>query len=160
MGKHKMKEKFLRAIHTGNYYEAKELTHNMSPDDLSQFLIDQACEIDSVSIDIYTFVCFLLIEREDLELHTNAAAILDLGMFFLEGAISGALSHARRMAELAPHDVSYKENLLSYLGRPDHVMSPEEGQSIAEAILASNPQNKTAIEAIEWITRPENPENS
>ncbi len=153
-----MKEKFLSAIHTGNYHEAKELTQGMSTHDLTHFLLDQACEIDSVSIDIYTFVCFELIERETLSLHSRAAAILDFGMFFMEGAISGALSHSRRMAELAPHDISHKRALLFYFGRPDHVMSSEEAQSIAQEVLAIDPEETKALGTIEWITRPEEPE--
>ena len=143
--------KFLSAIHIGNYQEAKKITCSMAINDLSQFLIDQS--IEEESINIYTFVCFLLMEHESTALHYCATGILDHGLCTLEGASSASLFHARRAAELSPNDISCKKELLCYYGMPDQVMSRTEAKKIAQEILLKDPTNDKALKVVETIKK-------
>src|SRR5260221_11641229 len=112
-----MNTNFLNVIHQGNYNEAKKLISGFSNNQLSKFLIDQAIETES--IDIYTFTCFLLSEQESIELHYCAAGILNHALCYLKGAASASLLHAKRAAELNPEDITCQQELLFYFGMPD-----------------------------------------
>src|SRR5579871_1158989 len=107
-----MNKRFLEALHQGNYNEAKKLIFDIPYDELCLFLIDQAIETNSIVI--YTFVCFLLLEQESTELHYCAAGILDHGLCYLKGATSSSLFHAKRAAELSPDDITCQQELLCY----------------------------------------------
>jgi hypothetical protein len=146
-----MNKKFLKAIQHGNYQEANSLLCLMPKKEVSQFLIDQAIETGSVAI--YAFVCFLLLEQESTELHYCAAGILDHGLCYLKGATSASLFHAKRATELSPDDITCQQELLCYFGMPDQVMSKEEAKAIAENILLKDPNSVQALKVIERIKR-------
>ena len=146
-----MNNKFLEIIHEGNYQEAKKLLSNKSNEEIYQFLIDQAIETESISI--YTFVCFLLSEQESTELHYCAAGILDHGLCYIKGATSASLFHARRAAKLSPDDISCQRELLFYFGMPDHVMSEQEAEIIAKTVLEKNPDDAKATQVIKMIKK-------
>lgn len=148
-----MQKDFLDAIHSGKYHQAKSIIGNMSPKDLSQFLV--SLSFDTGSINIYTFVCFLLLECESTALHYCAAGILSHGLCMTEGAYSAALFHARRAAELSPDNLSSQVELLFFFGMPDQIMSATEAKKIAQKILLKDPTNNKALEVIETIKKHE-----
>lgn len=153
-----MKTTFLNTIHIGKYQEAKQLTQEMNLENLTQFLIDLS--IETGSINIYAFVCFLLAEQESIIMHSCATGILNHGICFFEGATSAALFHARRMAELAPQNIAYKVELLHYFGMPEQVISRKEAKDIAHKILIQDPHNSVALQTIEDINSVEKHEQA
>lgn len=146
-----MKNTFLNAIHAGKYHEAKELVAILPTKGLVQLLVDMA--IDTQSIALYTFVCFLLMEKESADLHYCAAGLLTNIFCDINGAYSAALCHARRAAELLPHDISCKIELLHYFGLPDHVMEKAEAKKIAQEILIVDPTNHIALNTVKIIEK-------
>jgi|SRR5581483_8237243 len=150
MGKN-MNKHFLDAVHQGNYHKAKKLIRDMPHNQLCQFLIDLAIETGSIAI--YTFTCFLLLEQESAELHYCAAGILDHGLCYLKGATSSSFFHAKRAVELSPNDITCQQELLYYFGMPDQVLSKEEAKTIAENILLKDPDNVEALEVIKEISK-------
>jgi hypothetical protein len=142
---------FLHTINTGSYTEAKKMIAALSIQELTQFLIDLA--IDTESIALYTFVCFLLLEEESADLHYCAAGLLTNIFCTINGAYSAALCHARRAAEMLPHDLSCKVELLQYFGLPDHVMEKAEAKMLAHEILAIDSTNITALNTLKIIEK-------
>ncbi len=138
-----MNKQFLEAIHQAHYNEAKKLISIMPYDQRYQFLIDQAIETGSIAI--YTFVCFLLSEQESTGLHHCAAGILNHGLCYLKGATSASLLHAKRAAEISPNDITCQQELLSYFGMPEQVMTKDEARNIAKNILSKDSNNPEAL---------------
>lgn len=144
-----MKNEFLIKIHAGKFKEAHMVIANLDHKKRNQFLLELA--IDTQSIATYAFVGYLLTVQESPELHYCAAGLLNHAFCYLTGAYSTALFHARRAANLLPHDISCKEELLYYFGLPDQVMDSEEAQKIAKGILVQDATNKIAHNVIQKI---------
>lgn len=143
-----MRVKFINAISSGDFYSAKQILQAIPSETVINFLIDLAFETNLVGI--YSFVLFLLLEKESVFFHDIAIGILSVSMW--EGANAAAFLHARRVVELSPMDIKQQEHLLTYLGTPDCIMSYEEAINIANEILAQDPTNNTALNTIARIT--------
>jgi hypothetical protein len=147
MGSNNMKTELINAISTGNFYFAKQLLFTMPSESIVSFLIDLALETNLIGI--YTFILFLLLEKESIFFHEVAISVLSVSMW--EGANASAFLHARRIIEFAPTDITKKEDLLTYFGIPDCVMSQEEATSLAKEILTQDPTNVIALKTIAQI---------
>lgn len=143
-----MKNNFIAALHAGHFSNAKCILQAFSPEEMSRFLTDLTFETNLISI--YTFLLFLLLEKETVNLHECAISLLLVSMW--EGANASAFFHARRIIKLAPHDINHKQHLLFYFGAPDCNMSQEEAKNIAREILIQDPQNAVALQTIKDIT--------
>jgi hypothetical protein len=148
MGKNKMKKNFIDLINAGKFYIAKELVQSLSEEKFVNFMLDITFETNLISI--YTFMMFLLLEKETVFLHECTINILKISMW--KGANASALLHARRVSELMPHDITKKAHVLSYFGNPDCTMTQQEAAQMAQEIVALDPQNNTALHTIEFLS--------
>jgi len=144
-----VKEKFKELVLEGNFFEAKKIINNFAIDDLS----DTLCEIadDSKNISFYSFVCFLLIDKELPEYHIMASQLLIIPFSYIIGAYNAALYHARRALELDPLQVDYKEYLLFFYDIPDRLISRKEALKIAYEILEKNPHSEPALSVLQRV---------
>jgi hypothetical protein len=140
---------FLECVKIGSYKEAKRFIENMSCDELCQFIIELGFDADELSL--YTFVTFLLIEKETPELHYCAAVLISQVFAYIEGAYSMGLFHARRAMEMAPEDPSYKEYLLLYHDIPDKLLTRKEAIAVAKELEFQDPGNLAAKSVLQAI---------
>lgn len=144
-----MIKNFLENIKVGKFEEAKAYIKDMSFEHMHNTLIDLGFKTECVPL--YTFVTFLLIEKETAALHYCAAMLIAQCFVYIEGSYSMGLFHARRSVELAPNDPSYKEYLLLYHNIPDKLIGREEAEKIANALLLQDPCNITARNVLQNI---------
>lgn len=137
-----MTDMFIEYIKTGKYQEAHSLIKNMKPDDVYNFIINLG--FDTQVLALYTFVIFLLIEKESAELHYCAAVLIAQVFCYIDNAYSMGLFHARRAVLLAEDDPSYKEYLISYYYIPEKLLTFKEALSIAEQLALQDPGNIAA----------------
>ena len=143
-----MKDNFIDLINAGKFYLAKELLQSFSEKEFLTFILDLTFETNLISI--YTFMVFLLLEEETVFLHECSINVLQISMW--EGANASALLHARRVSELMPHDITQKAHVLSYFGNPDCTISRQEAIQMAQEILLKDPQNRTALHTLEFLS--------
>jgi hypothetical protein len=143
-----MKNSFIAAINAGHFSDAKCILKTFSRKETSHFLTDLTFETNLISI--YTFILFLLLEKETVGLHECAISILLVSLW--EGANASAFLHARRITELDPHDINHKQHLLFYFRTPGCNMTKEEAKNIAQEILLQDPQNTVALQTIKDIS--------
>lgn len=146
-----MKQQFIDNINAGKFLDAKKLISTMPSENILTFL--QGLIFETNLISIYTFIAFLLLEKETIFLHQCARSILCISMW--EGANAAALLHTQRIYELDPHDITKKASVLSYFGTPDCTMSHQEAQKMAQEILEQDPTNTTALKTLDVITKSE-----
>lgn len=144
-----MIKNFLQSVKVGKFEEAKAYIKDMSSEDMHNSLIDLGFKTECVPL--YTFVTFLLIEKETATLHYCAAMLIAQCFVYIEGSYSMGLFHARRSVELAPDDPSYKEYLLLYYNIPDKLLNKEDAEAIANALLSQDPSNITARNILQNI---------
>lgn len=143
-----MKNNFIDLINAGKFDPAKKLVQALSKKEFINFMLDITSETNLMSI--YTFMVFLLLEKETIFFHECAIDILRVSMW--EGANAAALLHARRVSELIPHDITKKALVLSYFGNPDCTINRQEAEQMTQEILIQDPQNKTALYTLEFLS--------
>lgn len=132
-------------ILSGNFEKAKEITSDLSFEELFEEVFEISFE--SRSITCYTFVLSLIVENESEELHEVAFSILVNSLVHTEGAYYAALYHVRRSIALTKEqDAGYLSNLLFLHIVPDVVVSKEEAYKTARKILLLEPTNIVANE--------------
>lgn len=149
MDKNSIREDLKKAIVTGKFDDARTLIINFSTNELSEVL----CVIadDTKSIIVYTFICYLLIDKELPKYHIIAAEILSVPLFSIPGAYNTALYHVKRALELDPDNIYYKESLLFFYSIPDRLISRDEALEIAREIIKVDPTNVVALDIISEI---------
>lgn len=133
-------------ILAGKFTEAKRIIRSLSFLKLRDILLNIG--FSSGSMTVYAFVCCMLIEEENRELHYLASLILSQAINHLEGAYSVALYHARRAVELRPDDVELKEYLLFFYEIPEGLITKEEATNISKEILKIKPTSKVASKVL------------
>lgn len=133
---------FLENVRIGKFKEAKACFKDMPFEQMHNTLIDLGFKTEFVPL--YTFLNFLLMEKETAELHYCAAMLIAQCFVYIEGSYSMGLFHARRSVELAPGDSSYKEYLLLYYSIPDKLLSLEEAIVVAKELEVQDPGNVAA----------------
>lgn len=146
---------FLEYIKAGKYENAKDIVKDMSSDEFYNFIVELG--FDTNILALYTFVIFLLIEKESAELQYCAASLIAQVFCYVDSAYSMGLFHARRAVALAPNDPSYKEYLLSYYYIPDKLLTFEEALVIAKELELQAPGNIAAKHFFQDI-KSKNPE--
>lgn len=146
-----LNKEFMKALDIGFYKEAFALFESIPMQDKGSFLFMHAYETGSIAV--YAFTTFLLLQKETAEHHFYAAEVLSSGLTHLNHAYSGALMHARRAAELAPNDISYKEYLLCFYSIPEHLITLNEAKQIALEILQQDPYHTLALKELKNIEK-------
>jgi len=154
-----MKNQFTQMVLQGLFHEANNIFSQITLKQQSDFLIEEV--IDSKSIAVYTFTCFLILQKgESAKLHYCASEILSVGLTYLEGAYSAALFHARSAAVLDSADFTYKEHLLLFYSIPEKLIDNKEAYGIVHGILEQDPNNTTALRILAEIEESTTVENT
>ena len=152
MNKNNLEQELKKELLSCNVDKAKKIAFNLSPNSLCDTLILFADEA-KVDFYIYTFIIALILEKETAEYHELASVFLSISVCYIEGAYSASLYHAKKCLELEPDNIRYKQNLLSFYGLPDQVMSSREALKIALEIIKINPTSQSALHIIEELTK-------
>ncbi|MFD9627718.1 hypothetical protein [Peribacillus muralis] len=134
-------DNFKQAIVNGDFVKAKHTALNMDVENLKEILFVVA--YDEENIAPYSFVNYLLVDKETSELHHLASFLLSMALNHINGAYQTACFHAKKAAELSPDDISFKEYLLLFYDLPEQLISKEEANKIAKEILMIDPDNAT-----------------
>jgi hypothetical protein len=148
MGKYCIEE-IKNLICNGNFGEVKKIVDNYSIEELSDVLCRVADDVKSIIV--YSFVNFLLIDKELPEYHIIAAGLFSIPLFSIPGAYNVALYHVRRALELDSLSVEYREALLFFYDIPDQLVSREEALKVAQEIIKEKPDSSAALHIIDEI---------
>lgn len=124
----KMIEKFKELILKGEFLKAKSIMECITKEQLETVLFEIGC--DEESICAYSFICFLLLEKESVEYHCMASELLNIAFPHIYGGYQSSLYHIRRAIELEPHDNKLKKALLFFNDIPEKLVSDEEASQI------------------------------
>lgn len=109
------------------------------------------------SITHYTFVTGWLTEEETYEKHILAINLLFHPLCHINGAYQSSVYHVRRCIELSEQDdLCSLENLLFLNEVPEKVVSDQEAQKVARAILNIKPHHKLAKQVIQHLKKGRN----
>jgi len=137
-------------ILSGNFKEAEALYHEMDFQQFDDEIIVSA--YDNCNILYYTFLHYLLMKEESVELHNLAFTLLIVPLVPIEGAYHCALYHALRAVELTnEQDVGDLELILFLYEVPDQVVSDEKALETCHKILALEPSNEIAKSLLKKI---------
>ena len=139
-------------ILSGNFKEAEALYHEMDFQQFDDEIIVSA--YDNCNILYYTFLHYLLMKEESVELHNLAFTLLIVPLVPIEGAYHCALYHALRAVELTnEQDVGDLELILFLYEVPDQVVSDEKALETCHKILALEPSNEIAKSLLKKLQR-------
>jgi hypothetical protein len=94
-----MKNDFTKYIKNGDFANAKECINHFSPQELHNFIIELG--FDTGSIALYSFILYLLTQRESAELHYCAAVLMGQALVYIEDAYSPAFFHAQKTVDFS-----------------------------------------------------------
>lgn len=135
-----------------NFKEAEELYHKSGFEQFHSKIISIA--YDNRNILFYTFLHYLIMKKETVELHTLAFSLFVNSLTPIEGAYHCALYHAQRAVELTnEQDAGDLENLLFLNIVPDKLVSDQKAIEICHKILALDPANKIAKSSLKELQR-------
>lgn len=120
----KIKELILR----GEFLEARATMDCITKEELEIAIFEIGC--DEESICAYSFICFLLLEKESVEYHCLASKLLNIAFPHIYGGYQTSLYHIRKAIELEPHNKELKKELLFFNDLPEKLVSDEEAREI------------------------------
>ena len=130
-----------KGVLKGNFREAENIFKQYQIEDISKEIIFEAFEQSSIAW--YSFVNFLLVKKENADLHDLAIGLLINPLCHYEGAYFSALYHTRRSIELTESkDVGFLEYLLFLHDVPDKVVSTKEALEVCKQIEMLEPGNQ------------------
>ncbi|MFJ7666780.1 hypothetical protein ACIQXI_06715 [Lysinibacillus sp. NPDC097195] len=139
-------------ILSGNFKDAEELYLKSEFDQFQSELI--SITYDNGNIMSYTFLHYLLMQEESIELHNLALSLFTCSLTHIEGAYHCALFHAERLVALTnEQDPDTLEHLLFLNEVPDKLVSNEKALETCHKILALDPTNKYAKETLKKLTK-------
>ena len=112
----------------GKFLEAKKDILTLSQSAFEDMILDMSYHEESITA--YSFLCFLMVEKETAELHSLAAKVLINDFFYIEGSYATALYHARRRLEFSPEDIDFLQALIFFNDIPEKLVSDEEVEEI------------------------------
>ncbi|AUM97452.1 hypothetical protein RSJ11_07650 [Clostridium sporogenes] len=127
-----MKNKLKELISKGEFIKAKSIISNITKDELETILFEIAC--DEESICAYSFICFLMMEDENVEYHCMASSLLNTAFPHFAGGYETSLHHIRRAIELDPNNKELKRTLLFFNDIPEKLVSDKEASIILDEI--------------------------
>ena len=137
-----MEKRVKNLILQGDFIKAKGFLNELSSSQLRVLLLHMG--YDEENICAYSFVCFLLLEKESVDYHCLASEVLCHAFPYLEGGYATALYHMRRSVALAPDDIELKESLLFFNTIPEKLVSDEEARIVAAEIFQRKPTSVSA----------------
>lgn len=141
-----MREQLKLLISSGLFKDAKDIFVNMKEDEARDCLMELGYEKQSIAV--YGFMCSILCENENADLHYLASEILTMPLCHLDGAYVAGLYHGKRALQLDPDDVELKEYLLLFYNISDKLINKEEASDLARDILERKPGSKVALEVL------------
>jgi len=139
-------------ILSGNFKEAEDLYRKSDFQQFHDELIFRA--YDNRNILYYTFLHYLIMKKETVELHNLAFSLFVNALTPIEGAYHCALFHAERLVALTnEQDPDTLEHLLFLNEVPDKLVSNEKALETCHKILALDPMNKYAKETLKKLTK-------
>lgn len=140
-----MENKIKEFIILGKFQNAEEEINrcNITEEALENIILDVG--FNQKNICAYSFTCFLLNKNEIVKYHEIASTLMEIEFCYLEGAYQVALYHTRRIIELCPDDVEWKEKIFYFNQIPDVVLENNEVEQIARDILRKDPTNERAL---------------
>ena len=137
-----------KLISSGSFLEAKKLISSVDRKELRNILL--TIGLDDQNICAYSFVCFLMIEKETIEYHCLATEVLIHAFSYLAGAYETALYHTRKSIELDPNNIENEAMVLFFHALPfiNPLIREEEAKAVALKVLKSNPDHMPAQRVI------------
>jgi hypothetical protein len=142
-GSNNMEKKIKELILGGDFLEAGKYVAKIDFTILRNILLDIGYNEESICA--YSFVCFLILEKETVQYHCLASEILNNAFPHLVGGYESSMYHIKRSLELCPDNVELKENLLFFNDIPQKLLSDEEAKKVSKEILQKKPDSKVAI---------------
>ncbi len=123
-----MIETIKKNILSGNFLEAAKYLPEISAKEFEKIIFYIGLNLENIIA--YSFLCFLMIKNETIELHTSAFQIIIGEFFYIDGSYATALYHARRIIELDPNNLESIHALLFFNSHPEKLVSNEEALEI------------------------------
>lgn len=137
-----MKEKIEEYIIEGNYHLAESVCEKMNLSEVRDMLFMLA--YDTEKIYIYSFIQYMISKTNSPLWSEVAIDVMLHALFFIEGAYSVALFHARELLKLEYNAINL-ERILFFYDIPDKLIKKSEAESIAKELLNIDPDNKVAL---------------
>ena len=139
-------------ILSGNFKDAEELYRKCDFQQFNDELLFRT--YDNRNILYYTFLHYLLMKEESVDLHNLEYSLFICSLTPIEGAYHCALFHAERLVALThEQDPDTLEHLLFLNEVPDKLVSNEKALETCHKILALDPANKYAKETLKKLTK-------
>jgi hypothetical protein len=108
-----IKEEMKKAIFNYEFEEAKKIFFKVNVQEQDEIL--SLIAYDNDSILMYTFLCYLISEKNTSYMHHLTSLIMSTALCHIQGAYQCAYYHARKALELSPENVDLKEYLLFFM---------------------------------------------
>lgn len=141
-----MEKEFKNLVLRGNFKKAVDIAPTLNEQQLNDILFEIA--YDESNICAYSFICYLILKKEDVGTHDLGFAIAGWALNFLYGGEEVSLYHTRQKRQLCPNDLGKKEALLFFYNHPYNIFSAQEAKTIAKEILSQESDNKTALKVL------------
>lgn len=133
--------KIIDFLFLGEFSQVQLLIADLDENALTDLFLRIAS--DTGSIAVYSFLCSLLLQQEQVFLHDIACTLLAQPLCHYEGAYGAALYHAQRALVLEPTTLR-KITVLSFYTLPDSLLSSTQALRLAQEILKEDPNNYLA----------------
>lgn len=152
---HSVAEDFLHQVSVGRFVQARELSLELGIEQRNALLLYLGCELYNATA--YTFVWYLLYERNDAELHYLAHRIVleSFRMYLLTGCESLALFHIKQAMELDTQNEKYINHYLllqHILPASKGIDAPSTVLKIAREALLMNKFNSIAARVMKTLS--------
>lgn len=133
-------------IFSQSYQQAYELFESNNYEMMCELILNIAFETESIVV--YTFILFLLLQKESAPLHSLAAQIITQPMSHVQGSYQAGLMHIRRALELDPNNFDYKEFLLFFYDLQEPLVNSLDAEQIAQELLQHDPNHVRVRETL------------
>lgn len=130
-----------------DFKEASILINPLSYDDLENLLLNIGYDYGQ-SIIVYAFVCYLIEQENNTELHFIAQSVLCGPLSYIEGAYVLALYHNKIILNVDKNNIKAMTMMLFFHTLPKPLVNEAEANEFAKRILRIDPSNATAIQFI------------
>ncbi len=131
----------------GDFISARSLLIGVDRNEQARLLIFFAWKTESLAF--YGFILNVLLEHETAYWHSIASQIFMVPLCFINGADAFAIYHVKKAIKFDTTNVEYKQGLLMYYNHnPEPLLGKDEALQIINEILALDPKNLIALDAL------------
>ena len=142
-----IKERLTESIIIVDFSESKKILDSLPKQFQSNVLLTSAYHAENLSF--YCFILSILLENETGYWHSIASQMFMVPLCFINGSDALAIYHIKQAIKFDTTDVEYKQGLLMYYNHnPEPFLSKEEAMQIINEILALDPENSHALDAL------------